>query len=121
MRTKAELLALFPTVKDSVGFDYFMKKLLTGYELLGKALEKGGYATSDDQIILVLNHSAILDNVPYWKGINNTPEGIDLDLFLDSFRVETDFGFRISDSARITYFEALITKLSESLEKREKN
>lgn len=93
--TDEEIKALFPQI-SSPGGVFYLNRIISGYQLLCSALMKGGYSVADEDVILLLMRAYLLDNVPNWKGISGTAEGLDLDLFLDQFREKTDKGFRIS-------------------------
>ena len=112
--TEEEILAMFPTLTrgSNPGADYYLNKMLSGYRLLCAALEKGGYSVADEDVVNILTHAEVMENVPVWKGISGTQEGHDLDAFLDKFRAETGAGFRVTEGKLKDCFGGLTARLA---------
>ncbi|MGC9207509.1 hypothetical protein [Acidithiobacillus sp.] len=112
--TEEEILAMFPTLNrgSNAGADYYLDMMLSGYKLLCAALEKGGYSVADEDVVNILTHAEVMENVPVWKGISGTQEGYDLDTFLDKLRADTDAGFRVTEGKLKDCFSGLNARLA---------
>lgn len=111
--TDEEILAMFSEVSaNSPGAQFYMNMTLSGYRLLCNALEKGGYSVADGDVVIILTHAEVIENVPVWKGISGTEEGRKLDFFLDMIRTKTDAGFRVTERKLKDCFAGLPSRLA---------
>jgi len=119
--TDEEIRAMFPAVsRNSSVAQWYMNQVLTGYRLLCLALEKDGYSVDDDEVANLLLNPEIMDNIPNWRGIQGTPEGENLNQFLDQFRVDSDFGMRIQRQRLMNCFGGFPSRLVLNLRDKSK-
>lgn len=103
----------FPISTDP-GALYFRKMSLNLYSLLYLALSKGGYSVKHRDVGIILLNASLLESIPSRPGIMDTPEAIDLSLFLDKYREYTGNGMRLSQNKIQDSFGFLARKLLES-------
>lgn len=96
------------------GASYFREMALNLYSLLYPALAKGGYSVKHRDVGVIILNASLLESIPSRPGIVDTPESIDLNLFLDKYREYTGNGMRLSQNKIQDSFGFLARKLLES-------
>jgi hypothetical protein len=97
----SRIMAMIPQASNSAGADYYRKSATQALTALIAALQRGGYAFTAADLSLLLLSPTELEKLPNLPGIRGTPEGRNVALFINRFRVPNRAGGTMIDVNKV--------------------